>query len=158
MAGPPAAANAGFGRSILVSLGYTGWTVAVTSLLAGPSDSIPRSSEREIAPFAGFRDSGTAEESVTIPVSKLPAPSRAGLITAADSRSHGRFDERLARLFDALGEFQERSAQPVLSYPYFVQAALSVLALEAVRRWRGRSTKKLRRHRRTRFLVSSSIL
>jgi hypothetical protein len=158
MADTPASANSGFGRSILVSLGYAGWTVAATSVLAAPSDSIPRSSALEIAPYAGSRDSGTPDEAVTIPVSKLPAPSRAGLITAADSRPHGGFDERLTRLFDALGEFQERSAQPVLTYPYFVQAALSVLALEAVRRWRGRSTKKLRHHGRSRFLVSGSIL
>lgn len=67
----------------------------------------------------------------------LPAPRGAELITDLAAVRHGQIEEQLTRLFGGLREPFEQQA-PGDSYLYWT--ALAVAALEAARRWRGRST------------------
>ena len=115
---------------------------------------------REMAPAAGCRLSATSRRSsgsAGIAPANLPAPRGAGLITDLAAFRHGPIDECLTRLFGGLRRTSRQSSRLTV-IPIFLPVALAVVALEAARRWRRRSTRRPRQSRRFRNFVINGLL
>ena len=153
----PAVVTSGSARSVLFSLGYTAWTVALTPVWTIPPDALPRESDPAGSMVGVVRDLGSQQGPVEIRASRLPAPTGAGLITEVGAVYHTRFDEYLARLLDTLSESWEPGKEQPQTYSHLIQVALGLLAIEAVRRWRRRPAQKARKSRRSQFFPINGI-
>jgi hypothetical protein len=153
----PAVVTSGSLRSVLFSLGYTAWTVALTPVWTNPPDAFPRESDLAASMVAALRYLEPQQGPLEIAAIRLPAPSGAGLITNLGAFHRTRFDECLARFLGSLGESSEPAVVQPQSYPHLIQVALGFLAIEAARRWRRRPVKVARKSRRSRFFPINGI-
>jgi hypothetical protein len=128
----------GLAQSVSVFLSLTSAAVVFAppwAFPSGPSRPAPPVAPR---PDTVSGDIATLGESAGCAPANLPAPRGAGLITSLAAFRHGQFEEFLTRI---LGGLTETSKHQGHKYPNLVLIALAVSALEAVRRWRRRSTR-----------------
>ena len=155
--GPATAFGAGTGRSALVSLGLTALTVLITPDWAIQSDSTSAPEQAALPPGVALGNDKALEPTASV-TAALPLPRGAGLMTGFSALQATQLDECLARLFDRSDSSSEPADQLAQTYPYLVEIALAVFAVELTRRWRQRSTRTPRPSRRSRFFVLSSLL
>ncbi len=154
---PLTAIGAGSARSAFVTLGLTALTVAITPDWAIQSDSPGAPEQGALPPGVALANASAFEPAASM-TPDLPAPRGAGLITGLPALQASHLDDCLSRLLDRSGPSSEPSDQLARAYPYLVEVALAVFAVELTRRWRQRSTRTPRRARRSRFFVLSSLL
>jgi hypothetical protein len=157
MAGGQPLGAAGSARSVYASLGLATWAIALVAPWGNPADLVPREQEVAQPVVSGSGGIETPNRSAGIGPDNLPAPRGADLITDIAAFRQAPIEESLHRLFDRFRGADQPSERQAQSYPYLLPVALAVVAIEAARRWRRRSTREPSQSRRARNFVMNSL-
>jgi hypothetical protein len=157
VANAPTAIASGSPRLAYSQLGFTALIVAIVPEWTLQTDA-PRQDDHAGASAPLGAGIASAHEPAANVTAKLPAPQGAGLITDLAAFTERQLDDCLTRLFDRSAWSNESSDQLARAYPYLVEVALAVFAVELARRWHQRSAQTPRPSRRSRFFLLNSLL